>query len=419
MTHSDEMQGKPGLAGQTRESKGIARAWRTLTAVPHRGLFLAGMVGLLSSMVAWVSVLSAGVATGGPPGLIWHGHVLIFGVFPSFVFGFLLTVFPRWQPSQPIPRPVFTTVAALMFTGLVLSGPLGLFSMTAFLAGGLALFAGWLIAVTALVRCWAMARARVSHSNFQLIVLFLGIIAQALALGSIAGGQYAVTLNAVQAGFWMFLFCTYFNVTHRMVPFFTSRVIADYRLVRPAWSVPAVIVLAMLHVAFRSNGFGAGMLVVDAALFALLLGHLIAWQPWKTWRMPIAWTLHVAYAWAAVALGLYTLDAGALTGIDLGKAPLHAVGAGFFGSMLVAMVTRVTLGHSGRALVMDRFTVACFLFIQIGAVARVLADVGVITGGMRGDWLAVSGAIWVAAFLAWAGRYGWMLATPRVDGQAG
>ena len=82
--------------------------------------------------------------------------------------------------------------------------------------------------------------------------------------------------------------------------------------------------------------------------------------------------------WLPVAVLLQTVRDGsfALTGEwVLGRAPIHALGMGFFGGMLVAMVTRVTMGHSGRPLRMDRLTLVCFLVLQVGALLRVLSEV--------------------------------------------
>jgi uncharacterized protein involved in response to NO len=88
---------------------------------------------------------------------------------------------------------------------------------------------------------------------------------------------------------------------------------------------------------------------------------------------------------------------------------------GFFGSLLVAMVTRVTQGHSGRPLVLGRVAGFAFICVQAVAVMRVLAE-------LQPDslaWQAVAGVGWLVAFLPWALRLGWIYLTPRADGKAG
>jgi uncharacterized protein involved in response to NO len=102
----------------------------------------------------------------------------------------------------------------------------------------------------------------------------------------------------------------------------------------------------------------------------------------------------------------------------LGRAPIHALGIGFLGGMLVAMVTRVTMGHSGRALQMDRVTLGCFFGIQAAALARVGSEITAAPAAIQ--WLLLgSVALWLAAFCVWAARHGPIYLAPRSDGQPG
>lgn len=99
----------------------------------------------------------------------------------------------------------------------------------------------------------------------------------------------------------------------------------------------------------------------------------------------------------------------------LGRSPAHALFIGYFGSLLVAMVTRVTQGHSGRPLVLGRVAGFAFVLVQCVAVVRVLAEVVPDTPA----WQAIAGAGWLIAFLPWALRCSWIYLTPRTDGKAG
>jgi uncharacterized protein involved in response to NO len=102
----------------------------------------------------------------------------------------------------------------------------------------------------------------------------------------------------------------------------------------------------------------------------------------------------------------------------LGRAPIHALGMGFFGGLLIAMVTRVTMGHSGRRLAMDRTAFACFVAVQAAAVARVLSEVA--TAPVAIQWLLLgSVAAWLAAFAVWGARNSAIYLTPRIDGRPG
>jgi uncharacterized protein involved in response to NO len=99
----------------------------------------------------------------------------------------------------------------------------------------------------------------------------------------------------------------------------------------------------------------------------------------------------------------------------LGRAPAHALLIGYFGSLLVAMVTRVTQGHSGRALELGRVAGFAFVLVQVVAVLRVCAEL--VADPLPLYALAALG--WLVAFLPWVLRSAWIYLTPRVDGKPG
>jgi uncharacterized protein involved in response to NO len=102
----------------------------------------------------------------------------------------------------------------------------------------------------------------------------------------------------------------------------------------------------------------------------------------------------------------------------LGRAPIHALGMGFFGGMLVAMVTRVTMGHSGQPLAMDRVALGSFLVVQVAALARVGSEIA--TAPAATQWLLLgSAAAWLAAFVVWSLRHAPIYLAPRRDGRPG
>ena len=102
-------------------------------------------------------------------------------------------------------------------------------------------------------------------------------------------------------------------------------------------------------------------------------------------------------------------------GFILGRAPAHALFVGFFGSLLVAMVTRVTQGHSGRKIEMPAVAWFAFAAIQLVTVARILADVS----PDPGLWWAVAAAGWLVALSPWVARIGRIYLSPRADGKQG
>ena len=126
--------------------------------------------------------------------------------------------------------------------------------------------------------------------------------------------------------------------------------------------------------------------------------------------------LHIGFVWYGIgfllagAHSLLVLAGGA--GIPLG--PLHALAIGFASSLLMAMVTRVTCGHSGRTLAADALTWGLFVLLQLTAVVRVAAEIASDPG-----WLAVAGLLWIAAFVPWCAKYAPVYWRARADGRPG
>ena len=399
-----------------------------LLAAPHRTLFFAGLASLLAAS-AWWGLHLVARSTGMPvfalalqPAPIWaHAYLMLFAVFPTTFFGFLFTVFPRWMNGPLVTRAEYVATASLFATGTLL-WLAGTFAGTALLLlACLATGAGLLFGTMSLFRVLLAAPQVVSHA----VVVLVGLCVQCVALAGFAYGlaesnDFALHF-AVRASLWGGLLPVFFAVCHRMVPFFSQGAIPGYVPWRPTWILVAVVGLAYLRLLLGTAGALAALPFVDAAVFLLTAWCALRWTSLHARGNPLLWTLYAGFAWLPFALLLQTLRDGAfaLTGAwALGRAPIHALGMGFFGGMLVAMVTRVTMGHSGRPLRMDRITLACFVALQLGAASRVLSEV--VTAPAAVQWFLLgSVALWLGAVAVWVGRVGGIYLAPRIDGKPG
>jgi uncharacterized protein involved in response to NO len=183
----------------------------------------------------------------------------------------------------------------------------------------------------------------------------------------------------------------------------------------------AVVALAYARLALGTVGALGWLVPVDVALAVLTAVCAVRWTTIRARGNPLLWTLYAGYAWMPVAMVLQAARDGsyALTGEwALGLAPTHALAIGCFGGLLVAMVTRVTMGHSGRPLAMDRWALACFLAVQAAAVARVAGEIVAAPEAVR-DFLLASSALWLVAFAAWSAQNSRIYLAPRADGRPG
>ena len=402
--------------------------WQVLTAAPHRIAFLCGLGSLLAASGWWGLHLVARY-TGAPlfaldlaVAPIWaHSFLMLFTVFPTFFLGFLFTTYPRWMNGPPVSRGAY--VAAPLLLGVATAAWLvGTHAGVALqVAAAVLAAAGLATALVALLRALVASEKLVSHAIVTSTAIGVGVVCAAGFGYGVSTGNDFVLHFAVRAALWGFLLPVFFAVCHRMVPFFSQGVVPGYVPWRPTWVLVAVAGLAWLRLLLGTAGSLQALPFVDAALFVLTALCAQRWTSLSARGNALLWTLYAGFAWLPLALLLQTLrDASFLVSGEwaLGRAPIHALGMGFFGGMLIAMVTRVTEGHSGRPLVMDRTSLLCFAGVQAAAVARVGSEIAHSPAVIQ--WLLLgSVALWFTSSAAWSVRNGPVYLAPRLDGKPG
>jgi uncharacterized protein involved in response to NO len=203
----------------------------------------------------------------------------------------------------------------------------------------------------------------------------------------------------------------------RIIPSFTANWLrmqgrSDQPQVR-AWIENAILpVMAATGVA---DCLSAPPLAVAALALAAALLHglrLALWRGPATRAEPLLAVLHVAYAWLPIGYGLLGLTA---LGLPLPRtAALHALTMGGIGGMVLAVTTRVALGHSGRLLHAAPLTVAAYVILNAAVLVRVLSP---LSSGAYLGLLDLAATGWVAAFGLFLWVYWPILAQPRIDGK--
>ena len=397
---------------------------RRLAAAPHRLMFFAGATNILLAMVWWAAWL---VASRWPqlfmmkappvfPGWV-HAFVMQYQMLPSFFFGFLLTTFPKWTKQPEVARRQFLPVGVGLLAGQLatLAGALG--SHAAIVAGFALTLLGWTNGLAVLAPMLWREQGTTWHARSCVAALALGYTGL-IAFGAfLLGASPAWVPVSIKLGSFGMALMVFFTVAHRMFPFFAGNVIVGYQPWRPMWLLAAVWLGVLLHLAVGLSDAFAWSWLPDAALFVLT--SFACWRWWPRGTKPgLLAVLFVGLAWLPIAMMLYTIDdiMYATTGaFELGRAPAHALFVGFFGSVLVAMVTRVTQGHSGRPLVMPRVAWFAFVAIQLVALVRIVAE-------LTHDpfaWFAIAAIGWLVALGPWVARLGRIYLAPRADRQPG
>jgi len=155
---------------------------------------------------------------------------------------------------------------------------------------------------------------------------------------------------------------------------------------------------------------------VLAALAAFAhAARLAGWRSFRTRGEPILWVLHVAYAWLPLGLGLKALAL--LTDAEWAAKWQHALAVGAMATMILAVMTRASLGHTGRPLVVSRAIAVAYVLLTIAALLRTFG--GALLPANYLVILSIAGIAWVASFGIFIAVYAPVLWLPRVDGKPG
>ncbi|HSV34862.1 MAG TPA: NnrS family protein [Ramlibacter sp.] len=407
--------------------------WRALLLAPHRLGFFLAMGVLVASGLWWAAVqldragAGLGLSYAVSPSLT-HSAVMTFGFFPLFFCGFLFTAGPKWLGVPgPSARDILGALV-LIATGWLLWLAAG--HAHALLAAAALLPAlGGMLAVT--VRFWGLVLASRLPDRVHARAIGAALVA---GCACIAGLALAVLLGApgaarafVLTGLWAFVVVVYAAVAHRMIPFFTSSALPMVAAWRPFWVLGLLLGVALFEAAaVWVEGFfptGTAWLLLrgalEAAAGAMLAWLVFAWGFVQSMKVRLLAMLHLGFLWLGLGLGLSGASQliGALSGeavLPLGA--LHAVTIGGLGSLMLAMVTRVSCGHSGRPLVADNPVWALFWLLQATTLLRIAASV---PAWNAAGLAAAAAVVWAGVMLTWGMRYGSWYGRRRADGRPG
>jgi uncharacterized protein involved in response to NO len=366
------------------------------------------------SMGAWLLVFSTGVpAASSLPLSMLHAHEMLFGLVSAAIAGFMLTAVPSWTGTRGFGGFPLVILAIFWLLGRVfflLSGQLP-FTVLALAE---------LVFLPALAVLIAPPLVRSRNRNTPLLgVLALLWITDATFLLAMRGGEVALagksllaTLNAV------LLMITV--IGGRIVPAFTGNALRKNGVDAPMRSWPwlervviVLMVLMLLVDILQPGTLFAGCIAGLAALAQLL--RLSGWNGWRTAKEPIVWILHAGYVW--IPLGLLLKASFLLGAFPWAAFWQHALGAGAAATMILAVMSRASLGHSGRPLVVAPIMAWSYGLLICAVLVRVFGPVLLPVSYVVSIQLA--GLLWMAAWLIYAIVYTPILLLPRIDGKPG
>jgi len=346
--------------------------------------------------------------------LWWHQHEMMFGFIAAIVVGFLLTAVQNWTGQAGLRGAPLLALVGLWGLGrLLIAFPLGLSSLS------LALLDTAFLPLAAVVLAWPVVRVRQWRNLIFVPVLLVLALANALTHAALIAGDFLMLRGAMHlAVLLVVLLMTILG--GRVIPFFTSRRLQRPQASRPAWlewlSVGGVAVLVLLQLASLAGLAAPATMWAGVALVAAIANtvRLLRWKGWLSWRDPLLWGLHVSYAFVCVGLAMWGLAA---LGWVASSLAVHALTVGGMGTMMLAMMARVALGHTGRPITAPRGIGIALGLMTAAAVLRALMPA--LWPQLTPPMLSFAMLAWSLAYALYLGLYAPLLLRSRVDGQQG
>ncbi len=339
----------------------------------------------------------------------WHVHEMLFGYLPALIAGFLLTAMPNWTDRMPLRGAPLLAMFLLWLAGrLLMAAPFVGTSAAAVVDGSfLVILATYVWREIVAARSW-------DRAPIGVLVSFYACANSLFHLSALR--EASTDLPERLALSVMTLLLTI--IGGRLTPTFTREFLAE----RNELSLPevftqadgAIIVLVLIGVLTwiaQPETVWTGIMLLVAGLASV--ARLLRWGGWRTWREPLVLILHVGYGW----VGLFLIALGAsILGIGFSvENAVHLLTTGAMGVMTLAVMTRASLGHTGRPRHADRLTVTIYLLVNIGAFLRIFAPNLDTPTTLTHAMLGLSALSWSGAYLLFALVYGPFLIRPSLD----
>ncbi len=381
-----------------------------------RTFFLLAPLYAACALAQWILVYLGVVA---PPGMasptLWHAHEMLYGFATAGVAGFFLTAVPNWTGA-----PYVRGLPLMALAGTWLLGRIAMNAGAAIPPVAAAAIDLAFLPMLAAFIAPPLLRNGIGRNVFLLVVLLVLWGGDLAMQAELAGPSLGIDAASGTRGSRVAIDILALLITvigGRIVPAFTTTFLklrGDQSLPRSSAMLDRLAIGALALLMLVEAILGSGPVTGAVALAAALaqVARLVQWRGLATLRVPILLVLHLGYAWLVVGLALK--GAAAFVETLPETAALHALTVGAVGTMMMAVMSRAALGHTGRKLVAHPVTVTAYALVSLAALLRLTA------GAFPGvALLAASGSAWSLAWVAFLAIYMPILIRPRIDGQPG
>lgn len=403
-----DMAGLLKIEDPATQSNTSRASLKDMLELGFRPMYLCGALWAIVGVGFWV--FAPQWLSGTLNGLFWHAHEMLWGFVAVIAVGFLLTATNNWTGLNPLHGPPLGVLALLWLLARV---SFLLPGSPAYLLGCATDLAFFGLAIVAISRSLWRSKSR-NNYGFAVLLLGMGVSNAAFLWANAQGADYVQLMHHLFTGMLCMLTIALL-IARRVVPFFASRAVAGLAtLDRHTRSGQWQVALAVLAIVAWQLGLNVPAALLFAAAGGITLWHLVAWKPWAVLHNPLLWILYLGYF--GLALGLFSTAAYVMGWTIRLSWPVHLIAVAGFGPLIIGMITRTALGHTGRMLQADRAMLASYILLLLAIVFRVLA---LLAGTATTAWLHASATFWGLAFLIYLVRFYPILTRPRADKRPG
>mgnify|MGYP000654525485 CR=1 FL=1 len=385
-----------------------------LLRLGFRPFFLFGSLFATLSMALWLLTLKGVISIEPLNGMLWwHSHEMLFGFTAAIIAGFLLTAVQTWTNIPSIKGRKLLLLVCLWFLArlLILSGSASVlpWAMIADLM---------FLPLTAFFVGQRVVKIRQYRNLIFIPVLVLMSVMNLFTYLPSLGFDSAWQARGIHGMTLLVTFLVAF-LGGRVIPMFTANGTKTTKVLPIKWlEMSALASLAVVLVLFLLKDVVDIKMLTGIVCLTTAVIHTIRqwrWRIWVTLNVPLVWSLHITMLFIPIGLVLLSLHFFGAS-ITLSNA-IHSLTVGVIGGMILAMMSRVSLGHTGRMLQVGKLMSVAFFAVVISAIVRSIA-IAIWPQWTIQFWL-FAGCLWCVAFGLFFFKYLPVLSAPRVDGRPG
>ena len=398
--------------GQTNSQTTQEAAPISIFRLAFRPFFLFGALFSLIAIGLWVTSFAGWVSFspyGG--GLWWHSHEMLYGFVSAIVVGFLLTAVQNWSGVPGVKGGPLAFLVGLWLVARIL-----LLLDLAISPWVLAFVDSAFLPVAAVFLAIPILQKKLYRNLFFVPLLIVMSASNFLMHWALITNDYSLVTHGSYA---MVLLVTFLMsvMGGRVIPMFTANGTHTPKVNPIGWLEKlSIISMAVVMLVFVTgielpNKISAVILFLASSIH---LARFLRWRFWVTFKTPLVWSLHASYFFIPLGLAFIGLHFW-FQSVSLSQG-VHLLTVGAMGTMILAMISRVSLGHTGRMIVVGKVMGIAFGAIVLAALIRTLAPL------FFADYISIiiiSGFLWVIGFGLFFIRYFPVLTKPRVDGRPG